>query len=746
MGVSRQLATANPQDSGQPVKVVVYVTRHLLGRVTVDGTPFGRYRLVELLGRGGMGEVWRAYDTAIGRVVALKVLPAHLANDEIFQQRFRREARAAAGLDEPHVVPIHDFGEVDGRLYVTMRLIDGRDMEAILAGGPLEPARAVFIIEQVASALNAAHRIGLVHRDVKPSNILVGEDDFAYLIDFGIARSAGETSKLTDTGNVIGTWAYLAPERLSEGQVEPRADIYALTCVLHECLTGSQPFPSNSLEQQVAAHLSKPPPRPTELRHELPEGLDPVIAKGMAKDPGQRYSTTKELAAAARAAITDPIPKPPPGMRPRPAEPVNREGPTVVTPPTVVSLPTDVSPPTVDSPSTDVFPVPQVQPPRPDHPPRPVQPPQPARPVQPVQPAGGVSLTAPTEVHPVARPNQNRPVPNVPSPPDPVKKRKGSGIAIAAVVAAVCLITAAVAVVVMNRADSGSSVAGSPSTSSSAPPNSGPLTGVYRADFGPENGAAGEALDSGTFNIRSACRSNGCVAMAVTSQASVIGKTLVFDDVGGSWLSVGIANGSPQSVSPGLRKSCKDGTFVDIWEVFALQPKPNGTLSGQYTATSQHYCSTTRTVTFTRTGDVDVSSVPDPGSQTRRVTTPAEGLRGQYRRTFTWPGNRPPTVIESSVKTDCLRTGDRCMSYFHGKTGADPMIFADGKWAWRSDRDYDCTPTERAHSTGTAEYPLPPAAPNPIILLTGEGHSEVPPGTTCSGSFDFQSKYERIGD
>ena len=159
----------------------------------MEGTPFGRYRLIELLGRGGMGEVWKAFDTATNRVVAVKVLPANLANDPQFEQRFRREAFAAAGLANPHVVPIHTFGEIDGRLYVDMRLIEGRDLEGILAHGPLEPARAVGIIDQVASALHAAHRIGLVHRDVKPSNILVDEEDFAYLIDFGIARAAGET-------------------------------------------------------------------------------------------------------------------------------------------------------------------------------------------------------------------------------------------------------------------------------------------------------------------------------------------------------------------------------------------------------------------------------------------------------------------------------------------------------------------------------------------------------------------------
>lgn len=156
----------------------------------IDGVPFGRYRLVDLLGRGGMGEVWRAFDTVTERVVAVKLLPAHLAGDAGFQQRFSREAKAAASLREPHVVPIHDLGQIDGRLFVTMRLVDGYDLQALLARGPLEPTRAVSIIEQIGSALDAAHRIGLVHRDVKPSNILVGDDDFAYLIDFGIARSS----------------------------------------------------------------------------------------------------------------------------------------------------------------------------------------------------------------------------------------------------------------------------------------------------------------------------------------------------------------------------------------------------------------------------------------------------------------------------------------------------------------------------------------------------------------------------
>ena len=283
----------------------------------MDGTPFGRYRLIELLGRGGMGEVWRAFDTAIDRMVALKLLPANLADDPVFRERFRREAKAAAGLDEPHVVPIHDYGEIDGRLYVTMRLIKGRDLQTILADGPLAPERAVRIVEQVAQALQAAHRIGLIHRDIKPSNILLAEDDFAYLIDFGIARAAGETG-LTSTGAAIGTWAYMSPERLNTGHADARADIYALTCVLHEALTGQRPYPGDSLEQQIVGHLTSPPPRPSMLQPGVPQPMDAVIAKGMAKQPDQRYASTVELARAARDATTAPIQRPTPSFAPEP--------------------------------------------------------------------------------------------------------------------------------------------------------------------------------------------------------------------------------------------------------------------------------------------------------------------------------------------------------------------------------------------------------------------------------------------
>ena len=274
----------------------------------MDATPFGHYQLHELIGRGGMGEVYRAYDIKTDRIVALKVLPHHLAEDATFQHRFRRESQAAAGLNDPHVVPIHGYGEIDGRLYLDMRLIEGRNLGTMLEdaeGKPLGAAFAVNVVEQVATALDAAHQAGLIHRDVKPSNILITDRDFVYLIDFGLARTAGEKG-LTTAGNTLGTLAYMAPERFEGAQIDPRADIYALTCVLYECITGSRPYPAESYEQQIKGHMVSPPPKPSVIDPKL-SAFDDVIAKGMAKKPEKRYQTAGALAAATRRALETPV-------------------------------------------------------------------------------------------------------------------------------------------------------------------------------------------------------------------------------------------------------------------------------------------------------------------------------------------------------------------------------------------------------------------------------------------------------
>ncbi|MHA6793308.1 serine/threonine-protein kinase [Pseudonocardia bannensis] len=302
----------------------------------MTGTTFGPYTIEGLLGRGGMGEVYRAYDTETDRVVALKLLPGHLASNEEYLERFRRECRAAARLREPHVVPIHRFGEIDGRLYLDMRLVEGTDLGAWLrAYGPLPPAAAVAVVAQVASALDAAHADGLVHRDVKPSNVLLSGIEgcdvdpgslFAYLFDFGIARSRDtddSSDALTRTGTMPGSLAYIAPERFTGAEADRRVDVYALACVLHQALTGHQPF-DGDLPTLLHAHLHAPPPRPSEVWPGVPPALDAVVARGMAKDPDQRFPTAGTLAAAARGALGAPFttaPGPPsdPGTDPRPS-------------------------------------------------------------------------------------------------------------------------------------------------------------------------------------------------------------------------------------------------------------------------------------------------------------------------------------------------------------------------------------------------------------------------------------------
>ncbi|MFI6045354.1 serine/threonine-protein kinase [Nocardia sp. NPDC051321] len=266
-------------------------------------TWFGHYRLDRLLGSGGTGQVWLAHDSIADRVVALKVLSATVAADPKYRQRFTREARLAAQVRGPHLAAIHAFGEFDDMLYLAMEYIEGTDLATVLRlEGPMSPARAVRVVVQVATALDAAHRAGLVHRDVKPANIMVDPGGHVQLIDFGTAYRVDQPA-ITTSSNVVGTLAYMAPERFASSG-DARSDQYSLACVLYECLTARRPFGNADAAQSMVAHLMTEPPLAAYVNPAVPAALDAVIARGMAKAPEQRCASAGEFASAAYAAIT----------------------------------------------------------------------------------------------------------------------------------------------------------------------------------------------------------------------------------------------------------------------------------------------------------------------------------------------------------------------------------------------------------------------------------------------------------
>jgi hypothetical protein len=278
----------------------------LIGRVIAG------QRIESVAGRGGMGVVYRAIDVDLERAVAVKVIAPAYADDAAFRRRFIAESRTAASLDHPNVIPIYRAGEEDGVLFQVMRFVEGKDLRAVLAdAGPLDPQRAVRILTQVAAALDAAHAGGLVHRDVKPANILLGSGDHVYLTDFGLSKRTGTDD--TRTAQLVGTVNYVAPEQIRGHEVDSRSDIYALGAVLFQMLTGRVPFPADSEEAKMWAHLSEPPPRASELRPDLPRELDGTIIRAMAKDPEHRFAVAGDLAAAAAAALEErpaPVPAP----------------------------------------------------------------------------------------------------------------------------------------------------------------------------------------------------------------------------------------------------------------------------------------------------------------------------------------------------------------------------------------------------------------------------------------------------
>ena len=265
------------------------------------------FRIESLIGRGAVGSVYLADDVQHGHRVALKLLDEELAQDERFRQRFLRESELAASLDHPHVVPTLAAGADDGRLYLAMEYIDGSDLREVLRReGTLEPSRAIDLVGQVGEALDAAHEAGLVHRDVKPGNVLVTEradGEHAYVCDFGLARHVSSASSLTGDRGFVGTIDYVPPEQIAGGEIDRRADVYSLGCVLFECLAGSRPYERDSELSVVFAHLNEPPPRLSDFRPELPQAFDEVFATALAKSPDDRYATCGELVAAARAAL-----------------------------------------------------------------------------------------------------------------------------------------------------------------------------------------------------------------------------------------------------------------------------------------------------------------------------------------------------------------------------------------------------------------------------------------------------------
>jgi serine/threonine-protein kinase len=267
----------------------------------LEGAHIAGCRIETVAGRGGMGIVYRATQISLGRPVALKLIAPEHAADSDFRDRFQRESRMAAAIDHPNVIPVYEAGEEDGRLYLVMRWVAGTDLHKLLREqGRLEPSRAAAIVNQVAGALDAAHAAGLVHRDVKPANVLLS-NDHAYLADFGLTRFAGSDTRHTTAGHFLGTVDYMAPEQFHPGPNDARADVYALGCVLFAALTGSPPFKRDTVPATMLAHLHEPPPRPSDTPG-VPRAFDRVLARALAKAPEDRYPSAGDFGRVALAA------------------------------------------------------------------------------------------------------------------------------------------------------------------------------------------------------------------------------------------------------------------------------------------------------------------------------------------------------------------------------------------------------------------------------------------------------------
>jgi serine/threonine protein kinase len=335
------------------------------------GQDFAGYRLRAVLGRGGMSVVYEAENARLGNTIALKVLAPELSTDDAFRARFLKESRLAASLNHPNVIPIYDTGPCEDLLYIAMRYVAGSDLRTVLdARERISPGQALLLIGQAGRALDAAHRLGLVHRDVKPANVLIergaeGDPDHVYIADFGLTKHTLSRSGLTETGQLLGTIDYIAPEQIQGKDVDGRADIYSLGCVLYECLTGRVPFVKDVDAAVIWAHVEEPPTPPSAIRPELAGGIDEVIMCAMAKDPNDRYATCREFVGAAHAAL-EAVPQtstssdvdiaagPPTVLSGR-----SVQEPAVPGPPTVLSAPSVDAPARADAPAASTASSPQ---------------------------------------------------------------------------------------------------------------------------------------------------------------------------------------------------------------------------------------------------------------------------------------------------------------------------------------------------------------------------------------------------
>jgi serine/threonine-protein kinase len=627
------------------------------------GELFAGFTILRVLGAGAMGTVYLAAHPRLPRQDALKVLSAELTADTQYRERFLREADLAASLSHPNILGIHDRGEYEDQFWISMDYVAGTDAGRLVRehySSGMPPADALAIITAVGSALDYAHQRGLLHRDVKPANILLDSQSHRiFLADFGIARRMDDISGLTETNMAVGTVSYAAPEQLKGESLDGRADQYALACTAFHLLTGAPPYVDSNPAVVITKHCMAPPPSLRQRRPEL-AGLDPVLARAMAKAPADRFSSCREFA----AALQHPL-----------------------------------------SPQSAHF-----------HAPSPEQPP-----TQPSQVAAAAAIG--TGVRRVSR----------------SRARLAALVVIPLLIAAGGVVAGVKLFAHHGQAGIARSADSTPSATVTANVHS--FTGTYRADYGPGTDlegkpVAGAPAMTANWGVRSTCGAGGCVATAsyLGGSGIVLVSNLVFDEVGGNWVAVGL--GSTQ---------CNDAP-AEVWVVFTLQPQPDGTLSGETTRSTTNSCSAgKRRVTFTRTGDPDVAKIPDPASLPPRAASPASALHGRYHETITYAnGNAAPGQDDLTVRTECLRAGDRCMSLFHAPDGVVPLVFSGGKWTRNDEGTVPCNLGGMVHIKLTAEYPLPDPLQEPIPVLTGNG-TNVATGSACSGG-DFEDKFERTGD